>query len=104
MPVHAHDGAEGLNPEWIGEPTQQFVASIMMHDRLAHDRAETCHAVGEPFRNLPAMQREVRAPHPSSHEFTSLQLWWIDKSRRSCFVPRWVSRGKCGNEPENRGS
>jgi putative ABC transport system substrate-binding protein len=43
-----------------------------MHDRLAHNGAETCHAVGEPFRDLPAMQREVGAPCSSSHEFRIL--------------------------------
>jgi len=61
-----------LEPERIGEPTQQFVASIVMYDRLAHDGAETRHAVGEPFRHLPAMQREVGASRPSSHESTIL--------------------------------
>ena len=40
----------------------------------AHDGAETCHAVGEPFRNLPAMQREVGASRPSSHKFTILAV------------------------------
>src|SRR3954452_1437864 len=38
MPVHPHHGAERLEPEWMSETPQQLVASVMMDDRLAHDR------------------------------------------------------------------
>ena len=35
VPVHAHHGAERLEPERMGEAAQQFVAPVVMHDRLA---------------------------------------------------------------------
>ena len=35
MPVHAHDGAERLEPEGMGEPAQEFVAAVFDDDRLA---------------------------------------------------------------------
>src|SRR5580693_9612229 len=40
VPVHAHDGAERLEPEWMREATQQFVAAVSVDDRLADDGAE----------------------------------------------------------------
>src|SRR6478672_166518 len=45
MPIHPHYGAERLEPERMGETPQQLVASIMMDDRLAHDRTEAGHAI-----------------------------------------------------------
>jgi hypothetical protein len=39
----------------MGETPQQLVASIMMDDRLAHDRTEAGHAIRQPFRHLSAM-------------------------------------------------
>jgi len=38
MPVHAHHGAKRLEPEWVGEAAQQFVATVMMNDRFADHR------------------------------------------------------------------
>ena len=43
------------------EPAQQFVAAVMMHDRLADHRAEPRHALGQPWRHAPAVQRQVGA-------------------------------------------
>ena len=34
MPVHAHHGAERLEPERMGEPAQQLVAAVVVDDRL----------------------------------------------------------------------
>jgi hypothetical protein len=61
VPVHAHHGAEGLEPERVREPAQQLVAPVMVHDRLAHHGAEPRHARAEPGRHAAAMQREVGA-------------------------------------------
>ncbi len=55
MPVHPHHGAKGLEPEGMREAAQQFVAAVMMDDRLAQDRAEARHACREPLRHAPAM-------------------------------------------------
>ncbi len=68
VPVHAHHGAEGLEPEGMREAAQELVAAVMMDDRLGHHRAEPGHPLGEPFRHAPAMQRKVGASGSSCHE------------------------------------
>jgi hypothetical protein len=75
MPVHAHHGAERLEPERVREPPQQLVAPVMVHDRLGHDRAEAGHAAGEPARHLPAVQRQIGASGALGH-----RLSWPPKS------------------------
>jgi hypothetical protein len=67
MPVHAHDAAEGLEPEGMREPAQQLFAAVVMHDGLADHRAKAAHAVGQPFRHLAAMQRKIGASRSPGH-------------------------------------
>jgi tripartite ATP-independent transporter DctM subunit len=59
MPIHAHHGAEGLKPEWMGQPAQQHVTAVVMDDSFAHHRAKAGHALGQPFRHPAAMKRQV---------------------------------------------
>ena len=59
--VPIHDRAEGLKPERMGEPAQQFVAAIVMDNRFAHDGTKARHAVAEPFRHSPTMERKIGA-------------------------------------------
>ena len=40
VPVHAHDRAKRLEPEWMRKAAQQLVATVVMNDRLADDDAE----------------------------------------------------------------
>jgi hypothetical protein len=49
VPIHAHHRAERLEPERVGEATQQLVAAIMMDDRFAHHRAESGHSIRQPL-------------------------------------------------------
>jgi hypothetical protein len=56
VPVHAHDGAEGLKPEGVREAAQEFVASVMMHDGLADYGANLGHALPPPCRHKAAME------------------------------------------------
>ena len=49
------------------QPPQQLVAAVVMDDRLAHDRAEPRHALAQPFRHAPAMQRQIGASRASRH-------------------------------------
>ena len=67
MPVHSHHGAERLKPERMREPAQQFVAPVVMHDRLRDHGAEPRHALAQPGRHAPAMQRQVGASGPAGH-------------------------------------
>jgi hypothetical protein len=67
MPVHAHDGAERLEPERIGQAAQELVAPIMMDDRLADHRAEPRHPIGQPFWDVAAVQWEISASGFASH-------------------------------------
>jgi hypothetical protein len=68
MPVHAHHGAERLEPERVSEAAQQFVATVMMNDSLTNYRAKVGHPVGEPPRDLPTVQRQVRGSSSLSHQ------------------------------------
>jgi hypothetical protein len=61
MPIHPHDGAEGLKPERMGETAQEFVAPVMVRDRLRDHRAQPCHALAEPCRNAPVVKRQISA-------------------------------------------
>jgi hypothetical protein len=40
MPVHAHHGAERLEPERMRQPLQEFVTTIVMDDRLRDNRTQ----------------------------------------------------------------
>jgi hypothetical protein len=72
VPVHAHDGAEGLEPEGMGEAAKQLVAAVVMHDGLADHGSEARHAIGQPRRHPPAMQRQIGASRASSHRSNAL--------------------------------
>src|SRR6185312_2879783 len=69
MPVHAHDSAERLEPERMGEPLQILVAAVMMHDRLGDHGTERGHASAEPRRHPPAMERKISAAGAIGHGF-----------------------------------
>ena len=40
VPVHAHDGTEGLEPKRVGQAAQELVAAVMVRDRLRDDSAQ----------------------------------------------------------------
>src|SRR5260370_35540724 len=50
MPVHAHDGAERLEPKRMSQPLQEFVAAVVVDDRLSDDGPERRHAGRQPRR------------------------------------------------------
>ena len=72
MPVHAHHGAERLEPERMRETAQEFLAPVVMHDRLRDHRAEPRHALAEPRRHAAAMERQVGASAASGHRIRLL--------------------------------
>jgi hypothetical protein len=72
MPVHTHNGAERLEPEWVREAPQQLIAAVMMDNRFADNRAEAGHSVGEPLGNLPSVQRQVGGSSPLGHQSSVL--------------------------------
>jgi hypothetical protein len=72
VPVHPHHGAERLEPERMRETAQQLVAPVMMHDRLADDRAEPRHARGQPGRHAAAVQGQIGAAGAARHEGESM--------------------------------
>jgi hypothetical protein len=59
MPVHAHNGAEGLEPERIAEPRKELRCAVVEHDALADRRSELRHAIGKPCRDTSAVQGEI---------------------------------------------
>ena len=72
MPVHTHNGAERLEPERMGETPQQFVATVMMDNRFADNRAEASHSVGEPLGYLSSVQRQVGSSSPLGQQSSIL--------------------------------
>src|SRR6202167_5538396 len=73
MPVHAHDGAERLEPEWKRQPLQEFVAAVVMDDGLSDDGAERRHAGRQPGRDASAVQKEIGTSCSSCHSLLRLQ-------------------------------
>src|ERR1700758_2235816 len=71
-PIHAHHGAERLEPERVSETAQQFVTAIMIDNRFADHRPEAGHPVGEPPRNLSSVQRQVGGSSPLGHQSSVL--------------------------------
>src|SRR5271167_4873219 len=67
VPVHAHDGTERLKPEGIREASQQLVPTIVMNYCLRHDCTEPGHPVGQPPRNVAALEKQIGASGPSCH-------------------------------------
>src|SRR3954463_4307962 len=67
-PVHAHHGAEGLEPERMGETAQQFVPSVFVHDSFADHGPEPGHALAQPFRHTPAVEGEIGAAGTMRHQ------------------------------------
>jgi hypothetical protein len=57
MPVHPHHGAERLKPERVAQPREQFAGSVMIEDAFGDRCAEFGHALGQPCRHTPAVQR-----------------------------------------------
>ncbi len=41
MPVHSHHSAKRLKPEWMSQPAQNLVSTIMMNDGLGDHCAKT---------------------------------------------------------------
>jgi hypothetical protein len=57
VPVHAHHGAEGLKPERVGQPREQLLRAVVMHDRLGDQPTQPRHALAQPGRHATAVQR-----------------------------------------------
>src|ERR1700674_2517360 len=67
VPVHSHHRAERLEPEWVRQPLQEFVAAVLVNDRLRDDGAEPLHAHRQPRRNSSTVQRKDRAAGAFCH-------------------------------------
>jgi hypothetical protein len=67
MPIHAHHGAERLEPKGICQAPEPLVAAIMVDNRLADQRSETGHSIGQPLWHMPAMKRQISAARSLCH-------------------------------------
>lgn len=67
VPVHPHHGAEGLEPEGVGQAPQELVAAVMVDDRLGDHRAEPGHAPAEPGGHPAVMQGQIGTAGPFRH-------------------------------------
>src|SRR6516164_4129941 len=68
MAVHAHHGAERLKPERVRQAAQQLVAPVMVDDRFADHGNEPGHALGQPSRDVAAMQWQIGTAGLASHQ------------------------------------
>src|SRR4030095_8017117 len=60
MPIHPHDRAESLKPEWIAESREKCGASVIVDDCFSNRRAQNGHSLRQPFGDAPAVKRKVR--------------------------------------------
>jgi hypothetical protein len=67
MPVHSHHRTKRLKPEWVGEPAQYLISTIMMNDGFGDHCAETGHSSGKPARYLAAVEGEISASGATRH-------------------------------------
>jgi hypothetical protein len=50
------------------QAAQQLVAPVVVDDRIADHRAEPRHRIGQPFRDMAAMQWQIGASGFASHQ------------------------------------
>ena len=82
MPVHAHDGTKGLEPEGMRQPPQELISAVVVDDGLADDRAQACHALCQPVGHLPAMEGQVCAAGSVNHRNAVLMMLVLNPSMR----------------------
>jgi hypothetical protein len=58
----------------MSKATQQLVATVVMDDRLGDDRAEPGHAIRQPRRHAPPMERQIGASCSTGHSSFRLSL------------------------------
>jgi hypothetical protein len=83
MPIHSHQRAKRLEPERMRQAAEEFIASVMMNDRLAEQRPKPRHPLREPFRNAPVVERQVGAAGSSHRPLSRSGLGF----RNGYFVP-----------------
>src|SRR5262249_3768726 len=67
MPIHSHHGAKRLEPEGMRQPSQEFIAAIVVDDCLADHGAERGHPRRKPWRHMSAMQRKLSTAGALAH-------------------------------------
>ncbi len=73
MPIHTHDGAEGLKPKRMRETPQQFIAAVFMNDGFCDHPPQGGHPGRQPRRHMSAMQGEASAACALMHARLSLR-------------------------------
>ena len=73
------------------QPAQHLIAAVLEDDRLGDHRAKPRHPIAQPFRHMPAMERQVGAARSPSHQRTPVAAtreaaWRAVAGPRRCFV------------------
>jgi hypothetical protein len=102
MPVHAHHGTERLEPEWMRQAAQQFIAPVMVDDRLANHCAEPRHPIGQPFRDVAAVQWKIGAAGSKSHQPGRPTVRGCGRDRAVLIAVNMASLSPSGNAPRVR--
>ena len=59
VPIHAHNGAKSLKPEGIAEAGEEFGGAVGLNDAFGDRRTELSHALGQPGRDMAAVQWKI---------------------------------------------
>src|SRR5689334_21575392 len=68
MPIHAHDSAEALKPEWMCQAPQQLIPTVVKEDCLHDDAPQGCHARNQPRWYVTTVQWQVGATSSIRHD------------------------------------
>jgi hypothetical protein len=67
VPVHAHHGAERLEPERVRQPREPCVAPVVQHDGLGDHATQHGHPLRQPRRDRAPVQRKIRGSRSCTH-------------------------------------
>ena len=77
------------NQNGLRKAPQQLIAPVLMHDRLADDRAKPRHSVRKPSRNMSAVQWQIRAARSGGH-FARFQFVLCSAYRENPLRITWL--------------
>src|SRR6185437_5795334 len=69
-----------LEPKWVRQPLQEFVAAVVVHNRLGDDGAKRRHALAKPGRHPAAVKWKISATRPFYHRYVCQLLFRVGHS------------------------
>jgi len=72
VPIHSHNGAEGLKPERVNQPSQKLLMPIIDRNGRRDHSTQARHALDKPGWIPVATQRLVAAVRTTKHQDVSI--------------------------------